>query len=1534
MNIQNWKIFDKKGSFINWYKDSYIQIDFTTDTTNAVAAEAYAVTDPSGFINEIVVENPGYNYNPANTSALLTYTFDPTGASSVLTSVDVSINFIDVSIFNPEPTNSQGIESVDVSINDIYIYPSTSFSGALFLDTVSKGLIETEHLTILEESNGAFIRPYDAESSLIFRFVSEDSEIKLFELDENTQEIVWTDEVKINTDILADNIPITVNIGFKSDEEGVFERRLRIYELRDGIEYIQAEFLVNAQAIPQDERFDTLLQNLAPQLNPKEFPKLFKDADINEDLPDWKLLNQKGKNAVLDYSHITPYIGTYKALINSIKWLGYEDLKIKEWFKDVKHSKKLALDIPYNAKDRTKTILYFSAEERQNLKKLNELSLIYQINKETGEVDEWGTPIVENVYEYNTKEVLIKLSALKTWLEKNIIGVNTRITDITGEGVYFETFKNLIYGVQKHGIDAIFEQKITPITLANNSELISGDSSIRLSLLELEQTKVKDLNYSYRSIITYGYNHDTSINADGVYTVVPTDSSLINNFDASLVRVGPTFKFPMTDINDIMWRAHIKDKSAGVLGNKYVTNPLFIYENEIRYYDLIAEDSVFYDTSTNASLVIEKAFFRNPDNDIWEDDQIMYEIYPDTSIVGNYFMESSLGVITAYSGFAIFNVLLDGTSSLTYSIDSDFKVPLLKFKNYSTTDGSGNYTVFEQNKELILDMVDGKISMDSSSLNASNQVIYETNHINFTNNQVLVDQTITLNTEFSSGRIPLSQYDPSEYYYQQEELNADPVTSLVVDNSIYNLEINHIGDYAIELFSWDSWNNNYYNPYYSTEGDSSTYEVWTKYPRLTSIVESSTAGIDPSIYNTIDVSNFINENLTPIFDRSIHLQNLSIELDSSGNEYLEIPAITFFQDVPQPDSISKIYNLTELIDTTIITDACVWVNQGSSSPISSPNIWRYITYDNDIFVAAGPSKIITSDDGITWTQRSAQSGAWYNIAYGNGVFIIPGSGNFYMKSEDDGITWSKYSFPYASATWFNITFGNNTFVITGINTSRTLTSTDGSTWFSNNGGPSNSGWRALTHGNNLFVSTASSGADFLRTSVDGSVWTARTAAENNSWTGVAYGNGIYCATAFDNNGSNNIMNSRNGVDWFKGTAVNNNGWQHITFTNGIFVANSALDVSTGTPIRVMTSTDGSIWTASYSGITESEWGATAYGDEKIVMISEDPIELMTTNDKGLKIDPDFMSFNINDSINAVLIDKGKYDLIEQMDASIVLIDGNNFITTNPVLPATWLNDASSLIYLRNITARQINSANVSIRYATASTPDYMVVNVSDYTFAKEQLVSFIIKDGCTGFEMGAAYKVIDSSSISESNGVEHVFEGRISNYILNDPSRYSITAKHTFSQYYSTQLDVITATDYYNSFQIYHDDPFYNQNYMDNTFTYVNIPFDQEEVLRQWGENAQYNTEGDYYSYNQFINIDVSSLLVLDATYNVAGYMLNHRNVWTIRNTNDNQLVMKVWNNQLVYVFDEIGTYNVKGEAYDSYGNLRGELFEGMVTVS
>jgi len=895
MNTQNWKIYDKSGSPLNWTQSALIDVIFESPTGKN--AEGFLITDPVGVITSAEIINGGFGYNN-DVSIFYSYSLEDT-----INILSGTILYNDVSIFNPEPANVSSISNIINIDASGFVYPSVTYAAAIFLNPVSQGLVETEHLFIFEETSTGYIRPHDAsEHIIVMEFIGDDDEIQFFEVNEESKEIIWSNAIAFDVSIFIENTPLQINIGFRAETEGIFERILRIYHLVDDTLYTMADIVVNAESIGEDERFRTLIANFGLP-DPKDIPQIFKETDINEDLPDWEVLNYKSKHIILEHDKIMPYIGSYKALINAIKWLGYDDIFVREWFLNVKENKKLSFIVPFDAKDRAQTILMFNSEQRKVLKKLNQLTLNYCLSRETGELDVWGTPLTENCYSYNIKEIFIKLLGLKQWLERHIIGVNCRITDITGEGVYFERIQNLIYATGNIGNEYDFSQTLTPYGIDGNSELVYGDASIRLSFLEMSRTTINDLPYRFIDMATSAWNpNDPSV----FYSF--EDPSYLSNPDLFL-HVGATFGYPFKNISDILYRLSTEKEVAGVITDNLVTNPLFVYNNTLRFYEILDSSSVFYDVSTNLTVLLEKAYLRDPSIDEWTN-SIAYSIYPDPSNNYDFIMESSEGYITYFNGYATFRH--ESGSRLEYSIDDNYHVPLLKFNGFKYTDASGINSIMGN---YFLDIIDGKIYMNGGMMNIKNSSDNVELYLNFHYDTSLNEQMITLNPIYTSPRIMLYQVDPSIYYWSDpSNLSGGNNSNIyVVDNSVYTMYVNHIGDYNIEMFGWDSWNTAYFNI------AKKLYPVWIKYPTLFMLLnkESKNATIDLK-----DINIILDNNLFPIYDRSIPLQGLRLEFDDNSEPYVVVPSITFLQSLPEENSINKFFNLTERvtdISGTIIT---------------------------------------------------------------------------------------------------------------------------------------------------------------------------------------------------------------------------------------------------------------------------------------------------------------------------------------------------------------------------------------------------------------------------------------------------------------------------------------------------------------------------------------------------------------------------------------------------------------------------------------
>jgi hypothetical protein len=95
-----------------------------------------------------------------------------------------------------------------------------------------------------------------------------------------------------------------------------------------------------------------------------------------------------------------------------------------------------------------------------------------------------------------------------------------------------------------------------------------------------------------------------------------------------------------------------------------------------------------------------------------------------------------------------------------------------------------------------------------------------------------------------------------------------------------------------------------------------------------------------------------------------------------------------------------------------------------------------------MFVAVGDDGIFTSQDGFNWTLQSP--GALSTIIYGNYKFVALRDTDTLTSS--DSITWHSGS-KSGIATWYDVAYGNHLYVAVGNNPVTIITSPDGHNWF-------------------------------------------------------------------------------------------------------------------------------------------------------------------------------------------------------------------------------------------------------------------------------------------------------------------------------------------------------------------------------------------------------------------------------------------------------------------------------------------------------
>lgn len=257
----------------------------------------------------------------------------------------------------------------------------------------------------------------------------------------NTLAVNTFDEYEINLDDKFLSKALPVHVAFMANEKydaTTYNRTLIMYY--DGQVIARIKFF--AETVEEDERLKIWNANLGYNITPED-EMIFYTSDIKEYRPDYILLNEKRKELMMEGSNIYPYIGSYKAIINAIKFFGYSNLNIIEYWRNVNpddvnfgkiyHSSKYSLTKKETLNIGARNIVL----PNKNYKKINALALVYSINKMTGEIDEWELPKVKEEFTYTIEEALIKLFALRKKLNKEFMPGTSRIIDIIGEAHYF-----------------------------------------------------------------------------------------------------------------------------------------------------------------------------------------------------------------------------------------------------------------------------------------------------------------------------------------------------------------------------------------------------------------------------------------------------------------------------------------------------------------------------------------------------------------------------------------------------------------------------------------------------------------------------------------------------------------------------------------------------------------------------------------------------------------------------------------------------------------------------------------------------------------------------------------------------------------------------------------------------------------------------------------------------------------------------------------------------------------------------------------
>ena len=438
------------------------------------------------------------------------------------------------------------------------------WEGSIYLPKVSVGLYANTTLYVLEEkdraSSDSFSQNYTfptGPGKLVFnwdrlnKFVDE---FFMFNFDETyilkeTSALIYTpndgpdcntlivnrfDEYEIPLDNTPSSKALPIHIAFMANEKydaTTYNRTLVMSY--DGSTVARIKFY--AETVEEDERLKIWNSNLGYNITPED-TMIFYKSDIKEYRPDYQLLNEKRKELMMEGSNIYPFIGSYKAIINAIKFFGYENLNIIEYWRNVNpddenfgkiyHSSKYSLNHRETLRIGARNIVL----PNKDYKKMNALALVYSINKPTGAVDDWELPYVKEQFTYTIEEALIKLFALRKKLDKEFMPGTSRIIDIIGEANYFG-IQSLLKIFDEQHVEVTtkslpIEFDVTPgkyVHITDN-EYFTRYINLRYNQTTTEEAQINNLllsdigqlNLSEISDEKYSYNQKPKITISGL----------------------------------------------------------------------------------------------------------------------------------------------------------------------------------------------------------------------------------------------------------------------------------------------------------------------------------------------------------------------------------------------------------------------------------------------------------------------------------------------------------------------------------------------------------------------------------------------------------------------------------------------------------------------------------------------------------------------------------------------------------------------------------------------------------------------------------------------------------------------------------------------------------------------------------------------------------------------------------------------------------------------------------------------------------
>lgn len=762
-------------------------------------------------------------------------------------------------------------------LNFIFDSETGIWEGKIHIPEVSVNLFETSTIFIIEEfkTTGGmakqgiphFSDPFATDVQWTAKWQDDNTEdifLYSYDISSSKPELTKYDEYDITVDvdpsqtsdsntgqIITNNITskaIQLNIALSSSSEDIFERTLLIEETSTGKLIAKVEFY--GETIAEDERLPENLYKLGMDISPSEY-KVFRQSDISEILPDYELINNKRVELLVEGRNIKPFIGTYKGLVNAIKFYGYDNIKIKEYWLNIDN------ESPNYGKYKTtdvRSLFDQNVDFNDNsfelpnkvYKKTSLFSLVYRLNQLTGDLDEYEIPITEETSDFTLEEVLIKLYGLKNILMEKWLAGNSRIIDITGEADYFGKIEQNVWVNQNRiekidagiypcfnilpskqgyiqdlrGIDDLFFPAVTPYLL--NPNLLAGSQLTASYLADVLLGYFTNYSPNLNSVaqlpdkpgIPVGYpivleNCSFSIKWDDAkisWNELIGTGNLLLDFSPKNIGSGDTFTIKDTISGEqVSYTASFGDDETDVVNNLYtqIQNELSIGDGRPWSYYAITKEDI--DVDNNLDTIRFRQIF--------------------TANIGTNFVGETInGGLQQSPGPSMPRKFATGTNINTWD-----------------TYGLGNFYEIEW-----------RVFKDADSTPAYDMLI---------RGDLASFNSVALNLPYvGKYSVEMKLYDTFNQVSQKVELDSIEV---------FNKNVEFVGFYKAQEKSYN-WVN-----------VDTNWNSYSSYWQLPIVPESMTWEGEASLYESLDRANYILNNSDPDIALSYHYENPSAPVQNT-----------------------------------------------------------------------------------------------------------------------------------------------------------------------------------------------------------------------------------------------------------------------------------------------------------------------------------------------------------------------------------------------------------------------------------------------------------------------------------------------------------------------------------------------------------------------------------------------------------------------------------------------------------------------------